>query len=151
MKYLTLLMTSVCIGIGGCASVAPKSLDLEAKKFEIPEGKSSVYIVSPFTIVAGTATWDVNMNGKVIGKIGKGSYFWVIAEPGQNFVALANGDFIRPYSKKEPFYFETQPNKAYFINNKFCEDFESMTEEKGKKAVLKAKLVEKVILKYHNQ
>jgi predicted membrane protein len=119
MRYLMAVTFVFALILGGCVSLAPQSFDSEAKEFIVPEGKASIYVVSPWTVMGCGAEWPINMNGKIIGKMNKGKYYWILAEPGNNFITLVdqNRTIVGPFTEIDVFYFETQPNKAYFINN----------------------------------
>jgi hypothetical protein len=142
----TLVKVAVLLVVGttlfGCASLPSASPDTQrrALDFSAPEGKASVYIYRPSSIVLGADTFHVSLDYKKAGSVLNNMYIFGFISPGQHTLRAATGV---PGEQIRPARFTVEPGKVYFFavspNDNRAEIHESSDTE-GRRAVKTAKL-----------
>ncbi|HEY8252760.1 MAG TPA: DUF2846 domain-containing protein [Burkholderiales bacterium] len=83
MSALKTLLALVIIGIlAGCAAQGPLHKEVAASIPTVSAGKGRVYFYRPDTMFGGAVTSDITLNGRVVGKSERGSFFFVEENPG---------------------------------------------------------------------
>lgn len=127
----------------GCASVpmASESEDQAAKQFEVPAGKSSIYVYRNETF-GGAVTMGVTLDGQMMGKSAPMTYFHWLVEPGKHEIVSTNDSKINLNAKAGKNHFIWQEVKMGFMmaGSKLVE----VTENIGKKAVMECRLIKPV-------
>ena len=97
MKQLLSIITLLFITavFTGCASVpmATKAQDETAKQFNVPNGKSNIYLYRNETL-GGAIAMVVSLDGVVKGKTSSNSYFLWTVDPGKHTVASHTEDTV---------------------------------------------------------
>lgn len=73
---------AVVVVLAGCAAGGPLHKDVSASIPAVPAGKGRVYFYRPDTMFGGAVTSDITMNGRVVGRSVRGSFFYVDENPG---------------------------------------------------------------------
>lgn len=95
----------LCLVVSGCVSaammVSPPSVpvaagpaDAKAKRFQPPPGRASIYVMREDTFVGQALLFRVDLDGKVQGKLARGTYFLLTVPPGKHVVTFS-GDADR--------------------------------------------------------
>ena len=83
MSALKTLLALVIVGIlAGCAAEGPLHKEVAASIPTVPAGKGRVYFYRADTIFGAAVTSDITLNGRVVGKSERGSFFFVDEGPG---------------------------------------------------------------------
>jgi len=146
------LIASLTLFFCGCLAQTPtasKQDDLEAKQFRIDNGKSYIYIVWPSGLAGGALALEINVNGKIIGKISRGKYYLVVSEPKEtNFVAALPLDKLSPPPPIT--YFSCQSNRCKYLEGNIQWGavmlFRELDDEKGEKIINSSSLIRKIVL-----
>lgn len=144
LKFL-ILSISIMV-IGGCASVPRASLesDTQAKQFVTPQGqKAGLYLLRKGTFYGGALQREVKLNGKLVGKLGNATYYYLQVSPGKYTVSTESSfgensiDLI------------VESGKNYFVNQYLGvglvtarTDLEVFNEEDGKREVSTLEMLE---------
>jgi hypothetical protein len=90
MRPLQGVIASVVLALlAGCAATGPRYTEVVASIPSVPPHKSRVYFYRPDTMFGGAVSTDINLNGKVVGKSERGSFFFVDENPGKCTVATS--------------------------------------------------------------
>lgn len=73
--------------LAGCAAVGPKHAEIATRIPAIEAGKGRITFYRPDTIFGAAITADIHLNGTVVGRSERGSFFWVDQAPGDCTVA----------------------------------------------------------------
>ena len=68
--------------LAGCAAEGPLHKEVAASIPTIPAGKGRIYFYRIDTFVGAAVTSDITLNGRVVGKSERGSFFFVDENPG---------------------------------------------------------------------
>jgi hypothetical protein len=68
--------------LGGCAAEGPLHKEVAASIPTVPAGKGRVYFYRADTMLGAAVTSDITLNGRVVGKSERGSFFFVDENPG---------------------------------------------------------------------
>jgi hypothetical protein len=83
MSALKTLLALVVVGIlAGCAAEGPLHKEVAASIPTVPVGKGRVYFYRADTMFGAAITSDISLNGRVVGKSERGSFFFVDENPG---------------------------------------------------------------------
>ncbi|HET7364571.1 MAG TPA: DUF2846 domain-containing protein [Burkholderiales bacterium] len=77
-----LFALAVVVVLAGCAAEGPLHKDISASIPAVPAGKGRVYFYRTNTMFGGAITSDITMNGRVVGRSVRGSFFYVDENPG---------------------------------------------------------------------
>src|SRR5215831_5378834 len=95
MSVLKTVVAFVAVAVlAGCAAEGPLHKEVAASIPTVPAGKGRVYFYRPDTMFGAAITSDITMNGRVVGKSERGSFFFVDENPG-NCTALASTEVER--------------------------------------------------------
>jgi len=95
MSVLKTFAAVVVLGVlVGCAAEGPLHKEVAASIPTVPAGKGRVYFYRPDTMFGAAITSDITLNGKVVGKSERGSFFFVDENPG-SCTALASTEVER--------------------------------------------------------
>lgn len=75
--------------LAGCAATGPLYEEVSASIPSVPQGQGRIYFYRPDTMLGAAVTSDINLNGKVVGKSERGSFFFVDQAPGSCTVATS--------------------------------------------------------------
>lgn len=75
--------------LAGCAATGPLYREVASSIPSVPPNKSRVYFYRPDTMFGAAVTSDINLNGRVVGKSERGSFFFVDENPGKCTVATS--------------------------------------------------------------
>ena len=141
IKFLFLTVV-ICLVIG-CAArapLAPPEMDSQAKLFEVPEGKSQIYLFRD-EVLGMAIAFDVSLNDVPVGNTAANTYFCFTLPSGQYKI-----DSIA--ENKSTLTINTEEGKNYFIWQevkmgilKARNKLQEVDEERGKRGVLKSKLI----------
>jgi uncharacterized protein DUF2846 len=77
------LLALVIVGVlAGCAASGPLHKEVAASIPAVPAGKGRIYFYRADTILGAAVTSDITLNGRVVGKSERGSFFFVDENPG---------------------------------------------------------------------
>ena len=68
--------------LAGCAAEGPLHKEVAASIPTLSAGKGRIYFYRPDTMFGAAVTSDINLNGRVVGKSERGSFFFVDENPG---------------------------------------------------------------------
>lgn len=74
---------NVLLVLVGCAATGPLYTEVAATIPPVPANKGRVYFFRPDTMLGAAVTADINLNGKVVGRSERGSFFFVDENPGK--------------------------------------------------------------------
>ena len=95
MSVLKTVVAFVAVAVlAGCAAEGPLHKEVAASIPTVPAGKGRVYFYRPDTMFGAAITSDITLNGKVVGKSERGSFFFVDENPG-SCTALASTEVER--------------------------------------------------------
>lgn len=75
--------------LAGCAATGPKFTEIAASIPPVAASKGRIYFYRPDTMFGAAVTSDINLNGKVVGRSERGSFFFVDENPGSQKVATS--------------------------------------------------------------
>jgi hypothetical protein len=136
VTILTLAVSSACIS--GCGAVlgpmASKSIE-QAQSFTPPPGQSGVYVIRTWNIVGAAVTWEVSLDGVLLGQIPNDSYIYATVPPGTHNVSVI-------YQLVDT-SFKTEVGKSYFfvISLSNSGSAQQLSDEEGRKYVKKMKMI----------
>lgn len=96
----------------GCAAsvpLTPADLDVEAKRFTPPSGRSNIYVFRGGAFGGSAIAFQIIVDGKVIGSIAPGTYHLIVVEPGDHSIAATsqeNSKLVR---------LRAEPGRNYFF------------------------------------
>lgn len=77
------LLAVVIVGfLAGCAAEGPLHKEVAASIPTVPAGKGRIYFYRADTMFGAAVTSDITLNGRVVGKSERGSFFFVDENPG---------------------------------------------------------------------
>jgi uncharacterized protein DUF2846 len=77
--FLALFVVGV---LAGCAAEGPLHKEVAASIPTVPAGKGRIYFFRADTMMGAAVTSDIKLNGRVVGKSERGSFFFVDENPG---------------------------------------------------------------------
>ena len=77
--FLALFVVGV---LAGCAAEGPLHKEVAASIPTVPAGKGRIYFYRADTMMGAAVTSDITLNGRVVGKSERGSFFFVDENPG---------------------------------------------------------------------
>lgn len=83
---LSLLMLAVLVG---CAATGPLYKEVASAIPPVPPSKGRIYFMRADTMLGAAVTADIRLNGNVVGKSERGSFFYVDQDPGKCTVATS--------------------------------------------------------------
>lgn len=90
MKSLKLILSmSVVVLLSACAATGPLYSEVAASIPPVPANKGRVYFFRPDTMFGAAVTSDIRLNGMVVGKSERGSFFYADQAPGKCTVATS--------------------------------------------------------------
>ena len=130
--------------IAGCASVskAPDELSQDAKSFNVPEGKGSVYLYRTGRVVGAGGQLSVKVNGKEAGGTGPGSFFKWDLKPGVYTFASSTAEssaVVQVDVKAGEMYFIRQDARLGIDNGRVT--MKEVDQHKGKRELADCKLL----------
>jgi hypothetical protein len=145
MKLGKWLLVLAAILLAGCATVPMASLEMDssAKTFTPPDGKANIYVVRASSF-GGAISFQVIVDGKVVGSVAPATYYLVVADPGSHSIAATSNE----NSAKAKFDAEAGRNYFFEIEATFglmtarASLNQIQDEEKGKQMVQGAKRAE---------
>jgi hypothetical protein len=75
--------------ISGCAATGPLYTEVAASFPAVPKDKGRIYFFRPDTMFGAAITSDIHLNGRVVGKSERASFFYVDEKPGKCTVATS--------------------------------------------------------------
>lgn len=144
MKQLLsiIILLFIAVVFTGCASVpmATKAQDETAKQFNVPKGKSNIYLYRNETL-GGAITMVVSLDGVVKGKTSANSYFLWTVDPGKHTVASHTEDTktinINAAEGKNYFVWQEVKMGMWTANSALHE----VSESEGRNGVLECDLI----------
>lgn len=108
-RFLVSLALLSLLALGGCASVpmATPQQDAAAKKFNVPAGKSRIYLYRNESF-GGAIKMAVSLDGKTMGQTGPETFFVWDVNPGHHTIESLTENTAK-------LSLDTQPNKLYFV------------------------------------
>jgi hypothetical protein len=83
MTALKTVLALVIVGVlAGCAAEGPLHKEVAASIPTVPAGKGRIYFFRADTMFGAAMTSDITLNGRVVGKSERGSFFFVDENPG---------------------------------------------------------------------
>lgn len=135
--------------LAGCASgnLAPEAAQLEAKRYQVPFGKSSIYIYRANQYFGSAVLSEVYLDGELIAVVGPGNFIRVDVEPGKHPILSRGGGLQPPLPAKT--VVDARANRMHFIGIWKVLGFTTnsikhkiVSEETGIKALERSKMVE---------
>jgi hypothetical protein len=83
------LALSVVVLMTGCAAVGPKHAEIATSIPAVEAGKGRIMFYRPNTVLGAAITADIRLNGNVVGRSERGSFFWVDQAPCDCIVATS--------------------------------------------------------------
>lgn len=83
------LLSCALLSLVGCAATGPMYKDVSASIPPLEAGKGRIYFYRPDSILGAAVTADINLNGRVVGRSERGSFFFVDEKPGNCAVATS--------------------------------------------------------------
>jgi uncharacterized protein DUF2846 len=74
---------NVLLVLVGCAATGPLYTEVASAIPPVPANKGRIYFFRPDTMLGAAVTADINLNGKVVGKSERASFFFVDENPGK--------------------------------------------------------------------
>jgi hypothetical protein len=146
MKAIKLLASLAILLLASCATVplASPDADAAAKAFSPPNGKASVYIGRANSPIGGAISFQVIVDGKVVGSAAPGTYYLVEVDPGNHSVAATSNENsekakFAAYAGKN-YYFEVSVNMGVATARVGLKQIQD--EQKGQSMVRAAKRAE---------
>lgn len=146
MKTKGLLFCAVLLiqFIAGCATVpmATETEDLEAKSFNADTGKSNIYVFRD-SIVGTAVTYEIILDGEIIGNLPIKTFHLLEVAPGKHIVAASFRD------SSDLVELAIEPGQNYFIRASFSSKVvgayhavkvEVVNETEAKEIILQLKL-----------
>jgi hypothetical protein len=103
----------ICVGmicwLAGCGGPAFK--DEQAAIQNVPPGKARIVIFRPWRYVGALVSSDIKVDGKVIGRLGNGSFSTVDHDPGGPEIILPNGFLMKDFQ----YSFSVEAGKIYYL------------------------------------
>jgi hypothetical protein len=78
-----LLAVSTVLAFAGCAATGPLYSEVASSIPSVPADKGRIYFFRPDTMLGAAITAEINLNGKVVGKSERASFFYVDENPGK--------------------------------------------------------------------
>src|SRR5262245_13569022 len=83
MSVLKTVLAFVAVAaLAGCAAEGPLHKEVASAIPTVPSGKGRIYFYRADTMFGAAVTSDITLNGKVVGKSERGSFFFVDENPG---------------------------------------------------------------------
>ncbi|MDH3514514.1 MAG: DUF2846 domain-containing protein [Gammaproteobacteria bacterium] len=90
MRNFKVVLLAVVMLLGtGCAATGPKYTDVAASIPPLASTQGRVYFFRPDTVFGAAVTSDIHLNGKIVGRSERGSFFFVDEAPGNMTVATS--------------------------------------------------------------
>lgn len=85
----TLLLLAAAAVMAGCAATGPLYSDVAARIPPLATDQGRIYFMRADTLFGAAITADIHLNGDVVGKSERGSFFYVDRRPGNYTVATS--------------------------------------------------------------
>lgn len=90
MRFFKVIFLAVIVFLGaGCAATGPKYSDIASTIPSLAANKGRVFFFRPDTMLGAAITSDIRVNGNVVGKSERGSFFFVDQAPGNITVSTS--------------------------------------------------------------
>ena len=90
MRFFKVALVAIILVLGaGCAATGPKYSDVAASIPAVPANKGRIFFFRSDTMLGAAVTSDIRLNGKVVGKSERASFFFVDENPGNMTVATS--------------------------------------------------------------
>mgnify|MGYP000657415371 CR=1 FL=1 len=90
MRFFKTIFLAVIVFLGaGCAATGPKYSDIASTIPSLAANKGRVFFFRPDTMLGAAITSDIRVNGNVVGKSERGSFFFVDQVPGNITVSTS--------------------------------------------------------------
>ena len=101
--------------LAGCASgnLAPEAAQLAAKTYQVPSGKSSIYIYRAGQFFASAVLSEVYLDGELIAVVGPGNFVRMDVEPGKHTILSKGGGVNPPIPAKT--VIDARANRNHFV------------------------------------
>lgn len=139
--------TTVMIFTPPTVPLASGQTDSDAKRFQPQPGKASIYVIREDRFAGQNVLFQVSLDGKVKGKLSRGTYFLFTVPPGKHIVDFAQAGGPDPGSgtqtihaaEGEVYYLEIRPRSGLMEppTNIF-----SIDQQKGRQLILGGKRAE---------
>jgi len=105
MRRLCLAITAIFLacGLAACATVSTTALEPQSKQRDARLAR--LYFIWPRSAMFRTATFDINVDGQVVGKIAPDSYFFIDRQPGTYALKVEppfDGPISKPMCRSQP-------------------------------------------------
>lgn len=143
------LVVAAVVLLAGCASgnLAPEAAQLDAKRFEVPAGKSSIYIYRADQFFVSTVLSEVYLDGELIAVVGPGNFVRIDVKPGKHTVLSKGGGINPPIPAKTAI--DARANRLHFLGTWMVMGFSTnsiahkiVSKEKGINDLNRSKMVE---------
>jgi len=145
-NLLIFSILALVLMLSACASVplADRAQDEHVKLFQVPEGKANLYVVETGGYGSSTAIFQVIVDGQAQGSLADWTFFLVPVDPGDHTVmgvSPENSEVAKITAKAGGNYFVRLTARIGWMYSRVS--VAEMDGEKGREAVLKAKLAQK--------
>lgn len=83
MRFFKVALIAVMLFLGvGCAATGPKYSDIASTIPSLSGNKGRIFFFRPDTMLGAAITSDIRLNGKVVGRSERGSFFFADEAPG---------------------------------------------------------------------
>ena len=83
MRFFKVALIAVMLFLGvGCAATGPKYSDIASTIPSLSGNKGRIFFFRPDTMLGAAVTSDIRLNGKVVGRSERGSFFFADEAPG---------------------------------------------------------------------
>jgi Protein of unknown function (DUF2846) len=107
MQHVSRVLTAIGIMCGLVACSTVSTIPMEPQRKQRDSHQARLYFIWPRSPMLRTATFDIKVDGQVVGKIAPDSYFFVDRQPGSYTLKV-----------EPPFdwtYFETDVHEAGYL------------------------------------
>jgi hypothetical protein len=85
-----IIMSLAACATAPVATIASSESDATAKKFMPPEGKANLYVAWSKNPNGGARSFNISLDGKLLGVISPGTYTNVAIDPGKHSIVVAS-------------------------------------------------------------
>ncbi len=149
ISRVSLVVVVAGVLLAGCASVnlAPEAAQLNAKSYQVPFGKSSIYIYRADQSFASAVLSKVYLDGELIAIVGPGNFIRMDVEPGKHTVLSKGRGFQPPIPAKT--VIDARANRIHFLGTWMVMGFSTnsiahkiVSKEKGINDLTRSRMVE---------
>lgn len=151
MIRMPVVLALLGVLLAGCAAsgnLVPEQAQLEARKFEVPAGKSSIFIyLRAEQLFASAVLSEIYLDGDLVAVVGSGNFVRMDVEPGKHTIFSKAGGLQPPIPAKT--VVDAQANTNHFlairmvigwITNSI--EHKIVSEDRGKAALDESRMVE---------